>query len=293
MSVFDNYQCEGQLTLGEIYGQDIWSGKTCPERSVQTKERTLDVSLKKRSASSKKMPLFLDLRGGRSGVLQAQSWEMGGLLLGEFTMHSFGECPKEERESRLSQILEDHPHLKYCLSARACQGILNRAEKRGKELPEMLKMTLLKQSAFKSEQENPGGGKGILIQNERTGALSTLNNQSVCYGLCSMNSNSMKSSNPHSGIYEADTSRTLDLNGGNSVCNQGGMAIVQGVDAYNQTITGDKAMSITGAATDPHHIPCVTVSQDAYDKFSENEKSASLKASGGTYGGGSEALVIQ
>lgn len=29
-----------------------------------------------------------------------------------------------------------------------------------------------------------------------------------------------------------------------------------GVDMYNQTITGDKTMSITGAATDSHHIPC-------------------------------------
>lgn len=37
----------------------------------------------------------------------------------------------------------------------------------------------------------------------------------------------MKSDNPNSGIYEADTSRTLDANGGNPGCNQGGMAIVE------------------------------------------------------------------
>ena len=36
----------------------------------------------------------------------------------------------------------------------------------------------------------------------------------------------MMSGNPHSGIYEADTSRTLDLNGGNPACNQGGIAVV-------------------------------------------------------------------
>jgi DNA (cytosine-5)-methyltransferase 1 len=39
----------------------------------------------------------------------------------------------------------------------------------------------------------------------------------------------MKSSNPRSGIYEADTSRTLDLNGGNPSCNQGGIMIVEPV----------------------------------------------------------------
>ena len=36
----------------------------------------------------------------------------------------------------------------------------------------------------------------------------------------------MKSDNPHSGFYKADTSRTLDGNGGNPSCNQGGMAVV-------------------------------------------------------------------
>lgn len=39
----------------------------------------------------------------------------------------------------------------------------------------------------------------------------------------------MKSANPHSGIYEAKTSRTLDANGGNPACNQGGIAVcIQG-----------------------------------------------------------------
>lgn len=42
------------------------------------------------------------------------------------------------------------------------------------------------------------------------------------YGISSLDSNAMKSPNPHSGIYEADTSRTLDLNGGSPACNQGG-----------------------------------------------------------------------
>ena len=50
---------------------------------------------------------------------------------------------------------------------------------------------------------------------------------SVCYGISSFNSNAMLSDNPHSGIYEAQTSRTLDLNGGNPACNQGGIAVVE------------------------------------------------------------------
>lgn len=46
------------------------------------------------------------------------------------------------------------------------------------------------------------------------------------FGICSKDSNSMKSDNPHSGIYEAETARTLDGNGGNPSCNQGGIAVV-------------------------------------------------------------------
>ena len=38
----------------------------------------------------------------------------------------------------------------------------------------------------------------------------------------------MKSDNPNSGFYEAKTTRTLDANGGNPSCNQGGMAVIEG-----------------------------------------------------------------
>ena len=84
----------------------------------------------------------------------------------------------------------------------------------------------------------------------------------ICYGISSYDSNSMKSSNPYSGIYEADTSRTLDANGGNPSCNQGGIAVVQGFDGYNADITGDKAATLgvncgmssgrNGVITDTH-----------------------------------------
>ena len=50
-----------------------------------------------------------------------------------------------------------------------------------------------------------------------------------CYGISSYDSNAMKSSNPHSGIYEAKTARCLDLNGGNPSCNQGGGDSLGGV----------------------------------------------------------------
>ena len=50
----------------------------------------------------------------------------------------------------------------------------------------------------------------------------------ICYGISPFHSNAMLSSNPHSGIYIAETSRTLDaLNCGYPACNQGGMVVVE------------------------------------------------------------------
>lgn len=133
---------EEQMSLFDL---DTWSGKTSQEPCPQTREKTSESSLKRRQGSQIKMPLYLDLRKDRSGLLQDASWEMGGPLPGEFTMRSFGESPSEERESLLSQILQEEALPKYYLSSKACQGILNRATKRGKKLPDILEEALRNQ----------------------------------------------------------------------------------------------------------------------------------------------------
>ena len=48
----------------------------------------------------------------------------------------------------------------------------------------------------------------------------------LVFGISSDQSHAMLSENPHAGIYEADTSRTLDCSGGSPTCNQGGMLVV-------------------------------------------------------------------
>lgn len=135
-----------------------------------------------------------------------------------------------------------------------------------------------------------GGGKGPLIQNNKSATLSCNNDQTlfvpecyavgngqvdqtglhskvgalncmhdqqavlmpIAYGICSDKSNSMLSDNPYSGVYEAETSRTLDANGGNPGCNQGGIAIVDGIPfTQNQRdevrLLGDKSGALNAA----------------------------------------------
>lgn len=78
-----------------------------------------------------------------------------------------------------------------------------------------------------------GGGKGPLIQDDKAGTITCNNDQVLfAFGLSSKDSNAMKSSNPNSGFYEAETSRTLDCKGGNPTCNQGGIVIVQEQKTY-------------------------------------------------------------
>lgn len=127
-------------------------------------------------------------------------WEDDGAWCGELTTRNTGECPNAVVVSRLSQILEETPHPKYNLTAKACQGILRRAERRGKDLPKLLKEVLIRQSQGASPQERTeapapteaptsyavrirggcdGGGKGALVQTERSGTLGTGNDQTI------------------------------------------------------------------------------------------------------------------
>ena len=66
---------------------------------------------------------------------------------GGSSMLNIGEYPKEENVSTLSQILQDGVPDKYCLSPKACLGILRRASERGKELPSVLKKALLRKAS--------------------------------------------------------------------------------------------------------------------------------------------------
>ena len=69
-----------------------------------------------------------------------------------------------------------------------------------------------------SHQYGTGGNNQPFVVNEIVARV---------FGISSKDSNGMKSANPHVGFYEAETVRTLDGNGGNPTCNQGGTAVVE------------------------------------------------------------------
>jgi hypothetical protein len=132
-------QTEGQLTLFDL---DICAGKMSLELSAPPTPRISGRYLRKPVELRTVPYLYLDLREGYGNLL-GPYWEINSPLLGEYMMLNTGPAPpREENVYTLSQILEATPHLKYYLSKTACLGILRRAEKRGKELPSVLKKAL-------------------------------------------------------------------------------------------------------------------------------------------------------
>lgn len=124
--------------------QDTQSGKTCPEHSAATKERTSGSSSKNLLKSSNRPPRCLRLLKV-DGPTQTLTWEMDGLLRTELSTRNIGESPNVVVASTLSQILLGDVPQEFYLSVKACEGILRRADRRGKDIPEELKKALKQQ----------------------------------------------------------------------------------------------------------------------------------------------------
>ena len=126
---------------------DTLCGKTSQEPSVQTADVTSTPSLKRSAPSLTTGLMFLDLRTG-AGNLLGSYWETTSALPGESSTLNTSESPSVAVECFLSEILQVDAPEKYSLSPKACNGILRRAEKRGKTLPDMLRDALTEVVGF-------------------------------------------------------------------------------------------------------------------------------------------------
>lgn len=169
-----------------MFVPDTWSGKTSQEHSAPTEAKTSKPSSRKSPGSKIRtalMCLCLRMGGGLKPDVSTVKWETGLLPIGS-TMLNIGEFRSEENgllslptstdsrlpkfsltlncgdkpripnPTKLSDILEPEVDPKYNLSAKACQGILNRAAKRGKELPEALLDALTEQAGTNLNSNN-------------------------------------------------------------------------------------------------------------------------------------------
>lgn len=141
-----------------------------------------------------------------------------------------------------------------------------------------------------------GGGKGALVQTEKSATLSTLQDQTLfvaepskAYSFDSLASNSMKSNNPHSGCREVEIAKTLDTSPPDPAKNQGGIAIVEPTFCIQgNTIDHADTTGANGAGVKEDVCytlntidrPAVAFALDCRNMTANEELSATLQAKG-------------
>ena len=207
------------------------------------------------------------------------------------TARSFGNC-SEETGSGL--MFENHSQdTRYTGPLNVAQTVSATYGTGGNNQPFVVESPVVP-ATLKIRCGHGNGGRGALIQKNKSATLSCNNDQTLfvpkAYGICGKYSNSMLSNNPNSGFYEADTSRTIDTSNQSPCKNQGGMVVVEGNgsrpshhgDGYKESET-----MYTLNCTENHAVsygigrPAMNQGYNARFSFQvEEEKSPTIVASG-------------
>ena len=178
--------------------------------------------------------LVADFEGGCASKILFESEGVSGYSAESFrawqeTSQSFGNC-SEETGSGL--MFENHSQdTRYTGPLNVAQTVSATYGTGGNNQPFVVESSVVP-ATLKIRCGHGNGGRGALIQKNKSATLSCNNDQTLfvpkAYGICGKYSNSMLSNNPNSGFYEADTSRTVDTSNQSPCKNQGGMVVVKG-----------------------------------------------------------------
>ena len=240
--------------------------------------------------------LVADFNGGCASKILFESEGVSGysaesIRAWQKTARSFGNC-SEETGSGL--MFENHSQdTRYKGPLEVAQTVSAAYGTGGNNQPFVVESPVVP-ATLKIRSGCPGGGKGALIQKNKSATLSCNNDQTLfvpkAYGICGKYSNSMLSDNPNSGFYEAETSRTIDTSNQSPCKNQGGIVVLEGNgsrpshhgDGYKESET-----MYTLNCTENHAVsygigrPAMNQGYNARFSFQiEEEKSPTLVASG-------------
>lgn len=178
--------------------------------------------------------LVADFDGGCASKILFESEGVSGYSAQGFRTwqkitRSFGNC-SEETGSGL--MFENHSQdTRYTGPLEVAQTVSATYGTGGNNQPFVVESAVVP-ATLKIRCGHGNGGRGALIQENKSATLSCNNDQTLfvpkAYGICGKYSNSMLSNNPNSGFYEADTSRTIDTSNQSPCKNQGGMVVVEG-----------------------------------------------------------------
>ena len=240
--------------------------------------------------------LVADFAGGCASKILFESEGVSGYSAESFrawqeTAQSFGNC-SEETGSGL--MFENHSQdTRYTGPLNVAQTVSATYGTGGNNQPFVVESAVVP-ATLKIRCGHGNGGRGALIQKNKSATLSCNNDQTLfvpkAYGICGKYSNSMLSNNPNSGFYEAETSRTIDTSNQSPCKNQGGIVVLEGNgsrpshhgDGYKESET-----MYTLNCTENHAVsygigrPAMNQGYNARFSFQiEEEKSPTIVASG-------------
>lgn len=240
--------------------------------------------------------LVADFDGGCASKILFESEGVSGYSAESFrawqeASRCFGTC-SEETGSGL--MFENHSQdTRYTGPLNVAQTVSATYGTGGNNQPFVVESSVVP-ATLKIRSGCPGGGKGALIQKNKSATLSCNNDQTLfvpkAYGICGKYSNSMLSNNPNSGFYEAETSRTIDTSNQSPCKNQGGIVVLEGNgsrpshhgDGYKESETM-YTLNCTENHAVSYGIGRPAMNQGYNAKFSfqiEEEKSPTIVASG-------------
>ena len=240
--------------------------------------------------------IVADFDGGCASKILFETEGVSGYSAESFrawqeTSRSFGNC-SEETGSGL--MFENHSQdTRYTGPLEVAQTVSATYGTGGNNQPFVVESSVVP-ATLKIRCGHGNGGRGALIQENKSATLSCNNDQTLfvpkAYGICGKYSNSMLSDNPNSGFYEAETSRTIDTSNQSPCKNQGGMVVVEGNglrpshhgDGYKESETM-YTLNCTENHAVSYGIGRPAMNQGCNARFSfqiEEEKSPTLVASG-------------
>ena len=268
------------------------SGKMFPELSAQTAEKISEPCWKNLPTRHNQTFQFLDLRGGDDGARPEQSSETAGRLAWRLLNAEHWGVP--QRRKRIAVVADFRGQC-------AAEILFERTGLSGnpdKSIPTWQSVTGFTQNCpaghdrvvageaaytLKIRSGCAGGGKGALVQTEKTGTLSTLQDQTLFQPIVfdARGNGNGKTVPTITGDHE---SRVTDYT-----------AIA--VDLYNGAVTGSKAAALscknTGTTAGPQVAERKTYSEQTFSTYKESDSSATLKAKTGNIGNGGECLVAE
>lgn len=280
-------------------------GKMFPERSVQTAEKTSAPCWKNLPAWKNQTLQFLDLRGGgrwsKAGAIAGNGWSLAWrqldaqywgvpqrrkriALVVDFAGGRAGEI-LFERES-----LPGHPDQ----SIPTWQEVARTAGNRPAGNDRMVGQQGGQAYTLKIRSGCAGGGKGALVQTEKTGTLSTLQDQTLFQPVYCLAGNIIDRSETAgangSGVKE-NQSYTLNTVDRPAVAYKVFDARGNGDGKTVPTITGDhesRVTDYTAIITERQ-----TFSEQSYSCYKKSDKCSTMKAKAGNVGNGSECLIAE